>query len=118
MKITDGDTITVLKGETEVKIRLESIDAPERKQPYGTKSKNVLGKLVHEKVVDIYETSKDRYGRTLAFIKVDGKDVCLEMVKQGFAWNYVKYSKSDELAKAEKEAREAKRGLWAGTRAR
>ncbi len=36
------------------------------------------------------------------------------MVREGWAWNYVKYSKSPRLAQLEREARAAKQGLWAG----
>ncbi|MDB2685894.1 thermonuclease family protein [Mariniblastus sp.] len=116
--ITDGDTIKVLNDQNEqIKVRLESIDTPERKQPYGEVAKNRLGKWIHEKTVVVMETGKDQYGRTLAFIELPTDsgdlDVCLTMIQSGFAWNYTAYSKSEALALAEQKARNEKRGLWA-----
>jgi endonuclease YncB( thermonuclease family) len=117
--VTDGDTIKILDDRTEppseVKVRLESIDAPEKKQPFGTKAKQHLSELVFGQLVIVGETGKDRYGRTLAFIIVDGQDVCSAMVRDGFAWNYLDYSKSEALSAMQKEASDAKRGLWGGS---
>ena len=118
--ITDGDTIKVLNDQNEqVKVRLESIDTPERKQPFGEVAKDYLGQLIHEKNVIVKETGEDRYGRTLAFIALpigDGSlDINREMVRSGHAWHYVTYSKSETLGFEEQEARKEKCGLWAGT---
>ena len=57
---------------------------------------------------------KDRYGRTIGDVFVGQTNVNEKMVADGWAWNFLKYSKSQRLAELEKEAREAKRGLWAG----
>ena len=57
---------------------------------------------------------KDRYGRTIGDVFVGGKFVNEKMVEDGWAWNYVKYSKSQRLADLERKARAAKRGLWVG----
>ena len=50
VKISDGDTITVLNGKEQTKVRLYGIDAPELKQPYGKKSKQFLANLIAGKV--------------------------------------------------------------------
>ena len=66
--VTDGDTITVLYGNTPVRIRLQGIDAPESKQAFGTQSKKGLSDMVFGKVVLVKSTGKDRYGRVLGWI--------------------------------------------------
>lgn len=110
--ITDGDTVKILVDEKQVVIRLEGIDAPERKQPFGTKSREHLAELCHEKEARVVVTGKDRYQRTLGTVYVGELNCNEEMVKNGLAWHYKRFSKDAELAKIEVEAREAKRGLW------
>lgn len=113
--VTDGDTITVLTAAKEsVKVRLYGIDAPESKQAFGTRAKEELSRLVFGKVVNVEVKQEDRYGRTVGLVVVDGVRVNVEMVRRGFAWWYRDYAKKDvALAKAEAEAKNAKRGLWA-----
>lgn len=112
--VHDGDSITVLReGNVQVKIRLEGIDAPELKQPFGNAAKKALSDLVFGKTVEVKETGKDRYARTLATVTVGSLDANLEMVKTGFAWHYAKYSKDQMLKEAQMEAQAAKLGLWA-----
>lgn len=114
VSIADGDTITVLDAEkVQHKIRLEGIDAPEKGQAFGTKSKEKLSELVGEKEVVVRWEKKDRYGRILGDVHLDDRLINLEMVQEGLAWHYKQYSKSKELAEAEDEARKAKKGLWA-----
>lgn len=118
VRITDGDTVVVLNAnKVQYKIRLMGIDAPEKKQAYGKKSKDNLSDMVAGKFVVEYD-KLDRYKRILGKIKLSGKDVNLEQVNSGLAWHYKKYqgeqSQSDRMmySKAESEARNAKRGLW------
>ena len=114
VSIADGDTITVLDAEkVQHKIRLEGIDAPEKGQAFGTKSKEKLSELVGEKDVVVTWEKKDRYGRILGDVHLGDRLINLEMVQEGLAWHYKQYSKSKELAEAEEEARKAKKGLWA-----
>ena len=116
MKISDGDTATVLNSDfKEVKIRFNGIDTPESKQPFGTKAKEALGKLIFGKQITVLRTGEDRYERTLGFVRVDGVDVNAMMVRQGFAWHYKSYNSSQELAEFETAARTAKIGLWGGS---
>jgi micrococcal nuclease len=114
VSIADGDTITVLDADKKQhKVRLNGIDAPEKKQAFGAKSKARLGELVAGKDVVVEWKEKDNYGRTLGKVTQNGVDVNLQMVKEGMAWHYRKYSKSVELARAEAEAKAGKKGLWA-----
>ena len=114
VSIADGDKITVLDDiKKQNKVRLNGIDAPEKKQAYGAKSKARLGELVAGKEVVVEWKEKDKYGRIVGQVHQSSLDVNLQMVKEGLAWHYKKYSKSAELAKAEAEAKEGKKGLWA-----
>jgi micrococcal nuclease len=111
--VTDGDTLTLLVEKTQYKIRLSGIDAPESRQPFGSRAKQSLSGKVFGKTVRVLSEGQDKYGRTLGTVEVDGRNVNVEMVKEGFAWHYKQYSKSKTLAAAEVEARKAKAGLWA-----
>ena len=112
--IADGDTITVLDAnQVQRKIRLEGIDAPEKKQAFGTRSRQTLGDLVAGKDVTVQWNKKDRYGRIIGHVYLGDRDIDLEMVQAGMAWHYRQYSKSAELASAEAEARKDRLGLWA-----
>jgi micrococcal nuclease len=114
VSIADGDTITVLDAaKKQHKVRLNGIDAPEKAQAFGAKSKARLGELVAGKDVLVDWKEKDQYGRVLGTVYLESLDVNQKMVRDGFAWFYRKYSKSPELASAEAEAKSAKRGLWA-----
>jgi endonuclease YncB( thermonuclease family) len=118
--ITDGDTITVLdSNQTQYKIRLAGIDAPEKKQAFGSASKKTLSDLVFDKVVSISYEKEDRYGRIVGKIMVNGKDANLEQVKRGMAWFYKKYQNEMVLQDrldylhAQETAEESRVGLWA-----
>jgi endonuclease YncB( thermonuclease family) len=119
VRVTDGDTIVILsEGNVQHKIRLQGIDAPERGQAFGTKSKEHLTESVAGRFVVVEYDKRDRYGRIVGKVLVSGKDACLEQIRAGLAWHYKKYqaeqTESDRLiySEGENEAREAKRGLW------
>ena len=119
VRVTDGDTIVVLdSSNVQHKVRLTGIDAPERKQAFGTKSKDHLSDLVAGKFVVVDYNKRDRYQRILGKVLLSDQDMNLEQIKAGLAWHYKKYQKDQEPAdrdiysKAEVEAREARRGLW------
>jgi endonuclease YncB( thermonuclease family) len=122
VRVTDGDTIVVLDADkVQHKIRLQGIDAPERRQAFGTKSKEHLSDLVAGKTVAVDYSKYDRYQRVLGKVIVNGEDVNLEQVEAGMAWHYKKYqgeqSPSDRVkySDAEREARMRKIGLWRDT---
>jgi len=111
--VRDGDTITILTDEkAQMKIRLEGIDAPELKQPFGQKSKAGLSALLFGKDVIISNRGKHRYKRTLGRVSCGATDVNLEMVRRGLAWRYDKYSKEAALAGAQAAAKDERAGLW------
>jgi micrococcal nuclease len=111
--VSDGDTITVLVDKKPIKIRLEGIDAPETGQSFGNRSKQALSDMVFGKEVLIIKTGQDRYGRSLGFVLRDGIDINAKMTEEGWAWHYKKYNQDSKLADFERQARAARRGLWA-----
>jgi micrococcal nuclease len=94
-RVTDGDTIKVRGASGEMTIRLVGIDAPELShkkrvpgQPVSQQAKKHLGALVLSKAISIKNYGKDKYGRTLAEVFLDGRNINLEMVKAGLAEVY------------------------------
>ena len=113
IKIADGDTLTLLTSSKEqVKVRLAGIDTPERKQPFGNRAKQALAKLAFQKQALIEAETKDRYGRTVGVVFVDGLNVNHELVKQGMAWVYRKYTNDKALYELESRAKKERLGLW------
>jgi endonuclease YncB( thermonuclease family) len=113
VSVHDGDTVTVLdENNHQYKIRLASIDAPERSQAFGQRSREALADKVFGKTIRVDWREHDKYGRTVGTIYLGGRCVNTEMVKEGWAWQYRKYSDSPELAIAEKTARGSGLGLW------
>ena len=117
--VADGDTITVLDAtNTQHKIRLQGIDAPEKAQAFGQKSKQSLHQLVHSKQVTVEFQKKDKYGRAVGKVVYNGTDVCLEQIKLGMAWHYKQYESEqpkedrETYARAELSARSQAIGLW------
>ena len=114
VRIADGDTITILDvANSQHKIRLCGIDAPESRQAFGQKSKQHLSSLVFGRDVRAKYKSRDKYGRILGTVFADGKDVNLEMIKAGLAWHYKRYDATPAYAQAEFNAKEINLGLWA-----
>lgn len=76
VSIADGDTLTLLTSEQrQVKVRLHGIDAPEKAQPFGTRSRQALGDLAFNKQASVRVENTDRYGRTVGTVTVGGKNV-------------------------------------------
>lgn len=114
--ISDGDTI-VIDG---VKIRLEGIDAPESAQscrmenghhwPCGLVATRELTRMIGRNPVRCESRGLDKYGRTLGICSVGAVELNAEMVRQGHAWAFVKYS--DAYTKIEADARARRIGVW------
>jgi len=113
VRVTDGDTITVLdKQNRQHRIRLAGIDAPERKQPWGQRSRGALAGMVASRRVTVQFDTIDRYKRLIGKVYQGTNDISLQMVASGNAWVYRKYSSDESLLRAEKIARAGSRGLW------
>ena len=121
--VADGDTITIFDtANKEQSIRLQGIDSPEMRRDFGEQAKQNLANLVYGRQVTIEYSKRDNYGHVLGkVLLLDGLDMNLEQIKHGLEWHYKQYEdeqpKADRkaYARAEREAREAPRGLWAGT---
>ena len=100
-------------GNNQHKIRLNGIDAPEKSQAFGQKSRAHLSSLVSGKNVTVVYKSKDRYGRVLGTVFADSVNVNLEMLRGGYAWHYKRYDSTPNYIEAEKLAKAQKIGLWA-----
>lgn len=115
IRIMDGDTMEVLYQNTPIKIRLAHIDCPEKlgSQPFGNNAKTALSNLCFGQQVKIYGEKYDRYKRLIAVVANQNKQIVnQEMIKQGMAWHFKKYSSDPLYAQLELTARNNKVGLW------
>lgn len=116
--ITDGDTIKARCGEPsayeQVTVRLAEIDAPEKTQPYGQRSRQHLAELCFQTQASIRQTAYDsRWERIVARVECHGQDASTEQVRSGMAWAYTRYLTDPEIKRLEDAARAAGVGLWA-----
>lgn len=117
--VSDGDTITVLDAQNrQHRIRMMGIDAPESSQAHGQAAKSALSEMVYRKTVTVVWSDKDRYGRILGVVWLNGADINLSMVAKGYAWHYRQYAGSQSpqdraaYSRAEQQARDARKGVW------
>jgi endonuclease YncB( thermonuclease family) len=114
--ISDGDTLKARCGEPgayeQVTIRLAEIDAPEKGQAFGRRSKEALSALCFGVHATIKPVAVDRYGRTVARVECNGLDASSEQVRIGMAWRFVRYSNDRAMQSVEDAARTARKGLW------
>lgn len=111
--VKDGDTFVVLHEKKEIVVRLEHIDAPEKNQPFGSRAKQFASDFCFGKtVVVIGNGKKDRNGRWIGEIFYNNQNLNKELVRNGLAWHYKRYSKSANYADLETSARKKKVGLW------
>ncbi len=114
VEIVDGDTVGVMHDGRAERIRLNGIDAPEKRQAFGRRAQDYLGEMIFQQTVRVVVRSKDRYGRTVADLYLGKKQVNQEMVRAGMAWWFRRYAPRDQvLRELEEQAREAGLGLWA-----
>lgn len=119
IKVSDGDTIQVVdKNGQKHKIRFAGIDAPESKQSSGQDSQRYLSRLILNQNVTVQVIDVDRYGREVGVMKLKNTDINYEMVKAGWAWHYVAYTKHqskdvyNQYASAQARAQTKRQGLW------
>ena len=112
--VKDGDTVELLYAGNTLRARLAHIDAPEGGQPFGKAAKQQLSDRCFGMMVRVEQTSRpDRYGRLIVVLHADGVNLNRAMVSAGYAWHFTRYSKDASYASAERQARAARRGLWA-----
>lgn len=120
ISVSDGDTVVMLDSTLkQYRVRLQGIDAPESKQPFGQRSKQSLSNLVYGRQVVADCHKQDKYKRSVCKIVAEGKDANLAQIEAGMAWWYRDYAKEQSASDralyeaAETRAREARQGLWA-----
>ena len=108
----DGDTVKIVDAGFEYKLRITDIDAPERNQAYGNKSRRALMQLCSG--VNIYAVlgGVDKYGRRLGKLRCNNQDVSTYMIQNGHAWFNDRYSMDGTLLYQQQQARANQLGLW------
>lgn len=111
--IADGDTLTVLDDtNSQYKVRLAEIDAPEKAQAFGQASKKSLSEICYGKDAVVNFDEKDMYGRIVGKVVCDGISANKSQLGRGLAWVYLKYNKDYKNIELEHYARVNKKGLW------
>lgn len=114
--ISDGDTLKVrCPDQPQETIRLARIDAPEKRQPWGERSRQALAGLCFQVDAEVKREGRDRYGRTIASVSCRGEDAGASQVRAGLAWAYDRYRPGPEIQRLQEQARAAGAGLWADT---
>ncbi len=113
--VTDGDTVWVFAGggQQAMDIRIQGVDAPEICQNYGRVSAEALLQHLQHKTVSVTGRARDKYGRVVAKISLNGQDVGAWLVENGHAWSYHNRRSLGPYGSQENAARQAGRGLWA-----
>lgn len=114
VRVIDGDTYDLLLSiNSTERIRLSGIDCPERTQDFYQVAKNRLGEICLNKTVRVAYKTRDRNGRIVGDTYLpDGTWVNLQLVREGLAWHFLRYSQDSTLAAAEQAARAAKKNIW------
>ena len=113
--VADGDTITVLQGKDQFKIRLYGIDCPESGQDFGARAKKFVSEMVFGKQVQVIQKDVDRYSRVVGLVLSGNFCVNQEIIRAGLGWVYHQYCKDSicrEWVELEAQARDVKIGLW------
>ncbi len=112
--VSDGDTLTVLRGGRPLRIRLANIDAPEIKggQSFGARSKESLSNMCYGRDATYSVLNTDAYGRAVALVTCEGVDVNRAQVALGLAWIYTRYNNDKSLIAIQAHAQAERRGLW------
>lgn len=112
--VADGDTVNVSTTDgTTLTVRLDGIDTPERGEPYSTQATRATRVMLLSKRVQLQGTDVDRYGRLVARVVVDGVDSSLQLVRDGLACHFTRYSSDVTLAAAQSDAQRRGAGFWA-----
>lgn len=112
VKIADGDTFTILIDQKQKRVRLYGIDCPERNQDFGLAAKKFTTSCVAGKKVLVVQKHKDRNGRIVGVVFVDGFNLNEALLREGYAWQFTRYDNSPEWTALQDAARKQRKGLW------
>ena len=110
--VADGDSIVAMVDGARARIRLAEIDAPERGQPWNARARAALSDKVLKKRVRLVVVDEDQYGRLVAHVWLGDRHINRELVREGNAWVYTRYSSDETLLAEQAQAREQRLGLW------
>ena len=112
-RVVDGDTIVFKAGDAKTqRVRLADIDTPELDQPWGGEAKAALKGWAENRRAQIRIVDTDRYGRLVATLWIDGKNINRRLVAKGHAWVYRRYLRDRALLRLEENAKANGLGLW------
>lgn len=116
IRVKDGDTFVILMNGKEQTVRFAHIDCPEKKQPFGKQAKQFVSDMCFGSYITLVVNKKnkfDRYKRLIAeIILKDGRNLNKEIIKNGLAWHFKKYSDNEEYSYLENHARKNRIGIW------
>lgn len=113
LRVIDGDSFTAAAAEGFVEVRIAGIDAPEFAQPWGRESRAALSQRIGGgRIVILAPVARDRHGRTVARVTVQGEDVARALVRDGHAWANEERGGDETLLALQADARAARIGLW------
>ena len=112
VRVKDGDTYVLVDGSNTFTARLLKIDAPEMKQKSGIEAYRFVNGTIAGKMVGYTGTAKDRYGRTLVSITINGLRLDSLIIRNGWAWHYLNYDNETMLDYAMQQAISDSLGLW------
>ena len=112
-KVLDGDSLLVDHNGEILEVRIAGIDCPEFEQDFGESARDAAVELCRNKNVRLKRIDTDRYGRMVADVTTESKDIAAELLRRGLAWHYTKYDNSPLFAELETKARAARLGIWA-----
>ena len=111
IRVIDGDTYIFLTKTGSFTVRMLGIDAPERDQPFSKESAEFLSKYLNRGATTIVNGT-DREERSVGTLFVNGRDINLLSVKEGYSWHNKRYSADKGYAEAEESARDDKLMIW------
>lgn len=113
IKVNDGDTITIMMNREKRRIRLYGIDTPEINQSFGIEAKQFLTEQILNRDVEIEVKDTDRYKRLVAVVYLNDKSMNELLLKEGWAWWYEAYAKTEyKYKELQEEAQKRRCGIW------
>lgn len=112
VKVADGDTFTMLVNQKQVRVRLHGIDCPEKGQDFSQVAREYLAALILHREVVVNEMNRDRFGRVIGILLIDGVNVNEKLLQEGLAWHFLRYDRNPEWSAMQHLAKAGKKGLW------
>ena len=113
VEVRSGDTLTVLQGRRQVQVRLHGVGTPGVRRPAGKSARRLISRLVLGREVKVREVHRDRRGRCFGMVRLGTLGLRELLLYTGLGWHIVRYDDNPALRSLEREARRARRGVWA-----